>query len=102
MVDRAAGSARKEGYMMKHARIEKMTMKAVMEQVEGLGLDIDMRPTEAPVRKPGHIGITATRNGNLMVYMVDDGGKLYNTSVYSNKREANGRVLERAMAAARG
>ena len=86
--------------MMKHARIEKMTMKAVMEQVEGLGLDIDMRPTEAPVRKPGHIGITATRNGNLMVYMVDGNGKLYNTSVHDNRREANGRVLERVLAMA--
>lgn len=102
MAGRAAVAVQKERYMMKRTKIEKMTMKAVMEQVEGLGLDIDMRPTEAPVRKPGHIGITATRNGNLMVYMVDDGGKLYNTSVHSNRREANGRVLERAMAAARG
>lgn len=102
MVDRAAGSARKEGYMMKRTKIEKMTMKAVMEQVEGLGLDIDMRPTDAPVRKPGHIGITATRNGNLMVYMVDADGKLYNTSVHTGRREANGRVLERARAAAMG
>ena len=87
------------------AKIEKTTKKAVEEVVKAKGLDISLKIGKNDVdavREPGTVGIMTTKKGNLMVYMVDDGGKLYNTSVYSNKREANGRVLERAMAAARG
>ena len=87
------------------AKIEKTTKKAVEEVVKAKGLDISLKIGKNDVdavREPGTVGIMTTKKGNLMVYMVDGNGKLYNTSVYSNKREANGRVLERAMAAARG
>lgn len=83
-------------------KIEKMTKKAVLEALEAhninINLYIETKHTE-PVREPGAIGICETEKGNLMVYMVNDEGKMYNTSVHTNRREANGRVFQRIMAA---
>lgn len=80
----------------------KMTKKAVEEILGNANITVDLhigtRETAA-VRTPGAVGICETRNGNLMVYMVNENGKLYNTSVHTNRREANGRVLQRIMAA---
>lgn len=83
-------------------KIEKMTKKAV-EEILGKNkiaadLHISARETKA-VRTPGAVGICETKKGNLMVYMVNEAGKLYNTSVHTNRREANGRVLQRVLAA---
>lgn len=83
------------------AKIEKLTKKAVEERLAEKGINADLRigsKDSAPVREPGVIGICETGKGNLMVYMVNGKGKLYNTSVHANRREANGRVLQRAMA----
>lgn len=83
------------------AKIEKTTKKAVEEAVKVKGLDISLKigknDTDA-VREPGTVGIMTTKKGNFMVYMVNGEGKLYNTSVHENRREANGRVLERVLA----
>lgn len=83
-------------------KIEKMTKKAVEETLANkninANLHIGARETKA-VREPGAVGICETKKGNLMVYMVDEAGKLYNTSVHNNRREANGRVLQRILAA---
>lgn len=82
-------------------RIEKMTKKAVEMFVEENNIAVTLRigrnDTEA-VKEPGTVGICNTKNGNLMVYMVNEKGKLYNTSVHTNRRIANGRVLERLAA----
>lgn len=83
-------------------KIAKMTKKAVYEALADRKINADLHigtKESAPVREPGVVGICETRKGNLMVYMVDDAGKLYNTSVHGNRREANGRALERALAA---
>lgn len=82
-------------------KIEKMTKKAVYEALEEKKIAANLHigaKESAPVREPGVVGICETRKGNLMVYMVDGAGKLYNTSVHGNRREANGRALERALA----
>jgi len=87
---------------MKKTKIEKLTKKAVEAMLEDkkivADLHIEKRETKA-VRTPGAIGICETKKGNLMVYMVNESGKLYNTSVHTNRREANGRVWQRIMAA---
>lgn len=83
-------------------KIEKMTKKAVEEILGKKNIAVDLhigtRETKA-VRTPGAVGICETKKGNLMVYMVNESGKLYNTSVHTNRREANGRVLQRVLAA---
>lgn len=80
----------------------KMTKKAVESALAERNIAADLRistkDTE-PDRTPGVVGICNTKKGNLLVYMVDAAGKLYNTSVHTNRREANGRVLERVLAA---
>lgn len=83
-------------------KIEKMTKKAVLETLAEKNIVADLHigtKDIAPVREPGAVGISVTKNGNLMVYMVNAAGKLFNTSVHTNRREANGRVLERILAA---
>lgn len=83
-------------------KIEKMTKKAVLEVIAEKNIHADLRietKDTAPVREPGVTGICETKKGNLMVYMVNEKGKMYNTSVHTNRREANGRVLERVLAA---
>lgn len=83
-------------------KIEKMTKKAVESALADRNITADLhigtKETE-PVRTPGAVGICSTKNGNLMVYMVNEGGKLFNTSVHTDRREANGRVFQRLMAA---
>lgn len=83
-------------------KIEKMTKKAVLAALAEKNIVADLRigtrDTE-PVRCPGVTGICETKKGNLMVYMINDKGQMYNTSVHTNRREANGRVLERVLAA---
>ena len=83
-------------------KIENMTKKALeaalAEQNIAAELHISAKET-APVRTPGAVGICETKKGNLMVYMVNADGKLYNTSVHTNRREANGRVFQRLVAA---
>lgn len=83
-------------------KIQRMTKKAVELVLTEKGIAADLRigmKDTAPVREPGVVGICGTKKGNLMVYMVNDKGLLYNTSVHTNRREANGRVLERVLAA---
>lgn len=84
-------------------RIAKMTKKAVVEAVEIRHMDVELhidRNETAPVKKPGVVGICETKKGNLMVYMVNKDGKMYNTSVHTSRRVANGRVMERILALA--
>lgn len=88
--------------MKKTIKIEKMTKKAVLEALadKKITADIHMEAKDtAPVRTPGAAGICETKKGNLMVYMVNASGKLYNTSVHNNRREANGRLYQRLVAA---
>ncbi len=83
-------------------KIEKMTKKAVEFALAEKKISADLRiggKDVTPDRTPGVVGICETKKGNLMVYMVNDRGRLYNTSVHTNRREANGRVLERVLAA---
>lgn len=88
--------------MMKKTKIEKMTKKAVLEALAAKHITADLHIGTKDidvVREPGVVGICSTRKGNLMVYMVNENGQLYNTSVHTNRREANGRVLQRVLAA---
>lgn len=88
--------------MMKKTKIEKMTKKAVLEALAAKHITAELRIGTKDidaVREPGVVGICNTRKGNLMVYMVNENGQLYNTSVHTNRREANGRVLQRVLAA---
>lgn len=83
-------------------KIEKMTKKALETALAEKNIVADLRVGTkdiAPVREPGVVGICETKKGNLMVYMVNEDGRLYNTSVHTNRREANGRVFQRIMAA---
>lgn len=82
--------------------MSKMTKKAVETILAEKNIKADLKIStkdSAPVRTPGTVGICETKKGNLMVYMVNENGKMYNTSVHTNRREANGRVLERVLAA---
>lgn len=80
----------------------KMTKKALLEALAERNikaeLHVEQKETK-PVRNPGAVGISETKKGNLMVYMVNEAGKLYNTSVHTDRRVANARVLERLVAA---
>lgn len=79
-----------------------MTKKAVLDTLAANKITVDLHiesKDKQPVREPGVIGICETKKGNLMVYMVNEKGRLYNTSVHTNRREANGRVFQRVMAA---
>ena len=85
--------------MKDRKQIEKMTAKEAMQRMnKAMAHGMDLRVTDSPVRVPGRIGICRTAKGNFMVYVVADGGKLERTSVHGNRREANGRALERALA----
>lgn len=80
----------------------KMTKKALIEALAEKNIKADLHielKSEKPVREPGAVGVCLTKKGNFMVYMVNEGGKLYNTSVHADRKEANGRVLERLVAA---
>lgn len=83
-------------------RIRKMTEAEVISGLKERGISADLRISEEykdPVRTPGVVGISQTKTG-FMVYMVNDHGALYNTSVHPDRDIANGRVFERAVAAA--
>lgn len=83
-------------------KIEKMTKKALESELAARNITADLRISTkdvAPVREPGVVGICETKKGNLMVYMINDNGQMYNTSVHTNRREANGRVFQRIIAA---
>ena len=83
----------------------KLTKKALFEALAEKNIKAELhveRSEEKAVRNPGAIGICKTKNDNLMVYMVNEKGKLYNTSVHTDRRIANARVLERLMGAKRG
>lgn len=83
-------------------KIEKMTKKAVLEALAEKNITVDLHISAneiVPIRTPGAIGIAMTKKGNLMVYMVNEKRQLYNTSVHTNRRTANGRVMERILAA---
>lgn len=82
--------------------IKKMTKKAVELAVAENKIDVNLKISAKdvePDRTPGTVGICETKNGNFMVYMVNENGRMYNTSVHDNRRIANGRVFERLMAA---
>lgn len=80
----------------------KMTKKALLEELAARNIKAEIhvgaKEVQA-VRNPGASGICETKNGNLMVYMVNEAGKLYNTSVHTDRRIANGRLFERLVAA---
>lgn len=83
-------------------KIERITKKSLLETIKAEGLEkvgafIDGKEI---VREPGIIGVARTAAGNHMVYCVNAQGKLHHTSVHANRREANGRVLERFRAIA--
>lgn len=83
-------------------KIQRITKKALEETLaeKNIVVDLYIGPKDKePVRKPGAIGVCRTKKDNLMVYMIDENGRMYNTSVHTNRREANGRVLERILAA---
>lgn len=83
-------------------KIERMTKKAVELALAERNIVADLRigtKDIAPVREPGVIGICETKKGNFMVYMINNNGQMYNTSVHTNRREANGRVFQRVIAA---
>ena len=85
-----------------HNLAGKLTKKALFEALAEKNIKAELhveRSEEKAVRSPGAIGICKTKNDNLMVYMVNEKGKLYNTSVHTDRRIANARVLERLMAA---
>ena len=76
-------------------KIERITKKALLEAMKENGYDVRFEDKKEAVREPGVIGVCLTAAGNYMVYCVNEGGKLFNTSVHKNRREANGRVWER-------
>lgn len=76
-------------------RITKKTLKETIRE-QHLPEFVDQADVD---RTPGIFGIARTKAGNYMVYQVNDQRKLYHTSVHANKREANGRLLERLVAA---
>lgn len=87
---------------MKKSIIVKMTKKALESALAEKNIKVDLHISASetkPVREPGAAGICETKKGNLMVYMVNADGKLYNTSVHTNRREANGRLYDRLVAA---
>lgn len=59
-------------------------------------LNIKRDSTDA-VRQPGSIGICRTKTGRQMAYMVDEAGKVYNTSIHDTEGQANYRVLVLAL-----
>ena len=79
-------------------KIKDITREALLEAVAGMG--IPFASGEEPVRKPGTVGIAKTKNGNFLVYCVNEIGKLFNTSVHAAEEEANGRALQRMEALA--
>lgn len=79
--------------------IARITKKALKEQIKLLHLP-DFKDQAEVDRTPGVYGIAKTKAGNHLVYQVGETGKLYNTSVHANRREANGRLLERLLAQA--
>lgn len=70
-----------------------ITKKSLMEQANfGTKTFVDKKEasTESNV-----IGICKTKKGNYMVYMTNDAGKKFKTSVHAKKVEANEMVLRR-------
>ena len=78
--------------------ITRITKKALKETIREQHLPEFIDQAEVD-RTPGIFGIARTKAGNHMVYQVNDQGKLYHNPVHANKREANGRLLERLVAA---
>ena len=82
--------------------MQKLTKKAVLTTLADAQIKTELhmeKKDTAAVRNPGAAGICLTKNGNFLVYLVNENGKLYNTSVHTDRREANGRLLERLLAA---
>ena len=81
---------------------EGMTEKNIRKELRKRNISVELHISEndtTPVRTPGVIGICVTKNNNLMVYMVNEKGRLYNTSVHTDRQTANDRVLQRILAA---
>lgn len=76
-------------------KIERITKKALLGTLKAENIEVHFEDKKDAVREPGVIGISRTAAGNYMVYCVNQDGKLFNTSVHANRREANGRCLER-------
>lgn len=76
-------------------KIERITKKTLLAVIKDEKLSIHFEDKAMAIREPGVIGICKTAAGNHMVYCVNANGKLFNTSVHTNRREANGRCLER-------
>lgn len=81
-------------------KIERITKKALLAAVKDENINVTFEDKKEIVRTPGVVGVAVTAAGNYMVYCVNEMGKLFNTSVHANRREANGRVLERMRAMA--
>ena len=77
--------------------ITRITKKTLKEQIKLHHLP-DFTDKPDVDRTLGIYGIARTKAGNYMVYQVGETGKLHHTSVHANRREANGRLLERLMA----
>lgn len=81
---------------------EGMTEKNIRKELRKRNISVELHISEndtTPVRTPGVIGICVTKNNNLMVYMINEKGRLYNTSVHTDRQTANDRVLQRILAA---
>lgn len=76
-------------------KIERITKKSLLGTLKEEGLHIHFEDKAEAVREPGVIGICRTDAGNYMVYCINANRKMFNTSVHANRREANGRCLER-------
>lgn len=81
-------------------KIERITKKALLAAMAEEQLQAKFEDKADVVRENGVIGISRTEKGNYMVYCVNEAKKLFNTSVHANRREANGRCLERMRAMA--
>lgn len=82
-------------------KIARITKKALLEAMTNEQLAVAFTDAADPDRTPGTVGISRTAAGNYMVYCVNEAAKLYHTSVHANRREANGRCLERMRVVAR-
>lgn len=83
-------------------KAEGMTEKDIQKVLTERNITVELHISETdttPVRTPGAVGICITKNNNLMVYMVNEKGQMYNTSVHTDRQAANDRVLQRILAA---
>lgn len=80
-------------------KIERITKKDLVKAIkeENLGTFTDAKEAS---KEAGMTGICQTEKGNYMVYSINGKGKMFNTSVHANRREANGMALRRLRRAA--